>query len=726
MARLWADLADLYHVRPKGRPSLNDNPIDDPRRVRRANLKRVLAARSIAFVGGGGLDGAIRYCAELGFKGRVFAVNPKRAEIAGVGCVPTVHDLPEVPDTAFVAVAPETAIRVVADLAAMGAPSAVIYTSGFAEVGDDAMQTRLAEAAGSRLALVGPNCIGTINYFDAVPVTIGSHGVARPERGVAVIAQSGTITINLVGADRSLPIGYLLSIGNQAVLEMADYVDAVLDDPRVTGVVLYVEGLTNARAFAAAAAKAHARGVPIVVLKAGVSEMGQRIALSHTGSMTGASALYDAFFERIGVVRVDSFSELLEAAKLLTMGPVPRGNRISIETCSGTDAGYCADLAERHGIDLPQPSDTVKQALRAVLPAIATPANPVDVTMAQWNDRAAQAASLITLLMEPTDAAALVINYPVNSEGATYEPSIEAMIDVRAATDLPCYVITNLPEGAPKRVREKLAAHGVVTLQGIEDAFAAFAHAARWAARRAAFERHGGPETRLVIPTRIAPATARDEWASKAWLERAGIARPEGRFAPDPDSVAEAAAALGFPVAVKGCGAGLAHKSDVGAVALGVGSAEGALIAARAMARIPGLDGFIVERMVSDGVAELIVGARRDPLFGMALTIGAGGVLTELVHDARTLLLPVNENDVRQAIDGLRVSRLLAGYRGRPAGDVEALVAAVLALAQAIERDADRIAEIDVNPLIVRPVGRGVVAVDALIVGDAVTTGEIA
>jgi len=190
--------------------------------------------------------------------------------------------------------------------------------------------------------------------------------------------------------------------------------------------------------------------------------------------------------------------------------------------------------------------------------------------------------------------------------------------------------------------------------------------------------------------------------------------------------VAEAAAALGFPVAVKGCGAGLAHKSDVGAVALGVGSAEGALIAARAMARIPGLDGFIVERMVSDGVAELIVGARRDPLFGMALTIGAGGVLAELVHDARTLLLPVNENDVRQAIDGLRVSRLLAGYRGRPAGDVEALVAAVLALAQAIERDADRIAEIDVNPLIVRPVGRGVVAVDALIVGDTVTTGEIA
>ncbi|MGH6718325.1 MAG: CoA-binding protein, partial [Alphaproteobacteria bacterium] len=468
---------------------MTDVALPDAAEARRANLRRALGARSITFIGGSGLASAVRYCAELGFAGRVFAVNPTRADIAGVACVPTVGDLPEVPDTAFVAVAPEIAIEVVADLAAMGAPSAVIYTAGFAEVGDDALQRRLAEAAGDRLALIGPNCIGTINYFDAVPVAIGNHGTARPERGVAVIAQSGTITINLVGADRSLPIGYLLSIGNQAVLDMADYVDAVLDDPRVTGLVLYIEGLNDARAFAAAAAKAHARRVPIVVLKAGVSEMGRRIALSHTGSMTGASELYDAFFDRIGVVRAESFAELLEVAKLLTMGPVPRGNRMSIETCSGTDAGYCADLAARHGIDLPQPSDEVKAALRAVLPAIATPANPVDVTMAQWNDRRAQAMSLITLLRQPTDAAALVINYPVHAEGTTYDPAIDAMIDVRAATDLPCYVITNLPEGAPRRVRDRLAAHGVVTLQGIEDAFAAFARAARWAARQASFDR---------------------------------------------------------------------------------------------------------------------------------------------------------------------------------------------------------------------------------------------
>lgn len=687
------------------------------RAQRRANLRRGLAARSIAFIGGSGVEHAIQYCHELGYTGRLHAVNPKRSSIAGVSCVPSVFDLPEPPECSFIAVTPEIAIDAVADLAAIGAPSAVMYTAGFAEVGDQDLQRRLREAAGPSLALVGPNCIGTVNYFDAVPVAIGNHGVERPAKGVAVIAQSGTITINLVGSDRSLPIGYLLSIGNQAVLGMADYVDVVLDDPRVTGLVLYVEGLNDAQAFAEAAAKAHARGVPIIVLKAGVSEMGRKIALSHTGSMTGASELYDAFFERLGVVRAESFTELLEVAKLLTMGPMPKGNRLSIETCSGTDAGYCADLAERYGVALPQPSPAVQDALRKVIPPIATPANPLDVTMMQWNDRAGQATSLITLLQEPTDAAALIINYPTNSEGSTYDPAIEAMIHVRAATDLPCYVITNLPEGAPRRVRDTMAKHGVVTLQGFEDAFAAFGRAARFAARRSALDAQGGVESRLVLaPNGGGEAKGADEWASKAWLRTAGVALPEGRRVTDAEDAARTAEALGYPVVLKGCGARLLHKTEAGAVALNLGDSGAVRAAAAAMAAVPGLEGFIVERMVKGAVAELIVGARRDPLFGMTITLGAGGVLTELLRDVQTLILPLREADVREALHRLRSWPLLDGFRGRPKGDVDAVVAAVMAIAKALERDARRIAELDVNPLMVLPHGQGVVAVDALLV----------
>jgi acyl-CoA synthetase (NDP forming) len=686
------------------------------RAQRRANLRRGLTARSIAFIGGSGVEHGIQYCRDLGFTGRLYAVNPKRPSIAGVPCVPSVRDLPEPPECSFIAVNPEIAIDAVADLAAIGAPSAVMYTAGFAESGDHDLQRRLREAAGATLALVGPNCIGTINYFDAVPVAIGNHGVERPAKGVAVIAQSGTITINLVGADRSLPIGYLLSIGNQAVLGMADYVDVVLDDPRVTGLVLYVEGLDDAQAFAEAAAKAHARGVPVIVLKAGVSEMGRRIALSHTGSMSGASELYDTFFERLGVVRAGSFTELLEVAKLLTMGPVPKGNRLSIETCSGTDSGYCADLADRYGVALPQPSPAVQHALREVIPAIATPANPLDVTMVQWNDRAAQATSLITLLREPTDAAALVINYPTNSEGSTYDPAIEAMIDVRASTDLPCYVITNLPEGAPRRVRDTMAKHGVVTLQGIEDAFAAFGRAARYAARRDALAAQGGVESRLILGDGGGDAQAADEWTSKASLRRAGVTLPDGRRVADAEAAVQAAEALGYPVVLKGCGARLLHKTEAGAVALGLDNADAVRAAARAMATVPGLEGFIVERMVKGAVAELIVGARRDPLFGMTLTLGAGGVLTELLRDVQNLILPVRETDVRDALHRLRAWPLLDGFRGRPKGDVDAVVAAVIAIAASLERDAKRVVELDVNPLMVLPRGQGAVAVDALLV----------
>jgi acyl-CoA synthetase (NDP forming) len=303
-----------------------------PRTARRANLKRLLSAKSIAFVGGAGLARAVDYCRVFGFDGDVWTVNPKYDEIGGIACVPTLGDLPGVPDAAFLAVSAERSIPMVAELAAMGAGSVVCYTAGFAEVDDGKLQDELTAAAGDSLALVGPNCIGIINFFDAVPVAIGNHGLDRPERGIAVIAQSGTITINIIGSDRSLPVGYLLSIGNQAVLDMADYIDVIADDPRVSAIVLYIEGLKDARAFAAAAAKAFAKGIPIVALKAGLSETGRQIALSHTGSMAGAPELYQALFDRLGIVSVNSFSELLETVKVLAFGAPPAGNRLSIET----------------------------------------------------------------------------------------------------------------------------------------------------------------------------------------------------------------------------------------------------------------------------------------------------------------------------------------------------------------------------------------------------------
>ena len=694
-----------------------DLPSSDLRLARRSNLKRLLNAKSIAFVGGAGLGRAIDYCRDIEFQGDVWAVNPKYEDISGVGCVPTPGDLPGVPDAVFLAVGPERAIPIVAEFAAMGAGSVVCYSAGFAEVDDGKLQDELAAAAGDHLALVGPNCIGIVNYFDAVPVVIANHGLERPARGIAVIAQSGTITINIIGSDRSLPVGYLLSIGNQAALDMADYIDVVADDERVSAIVLYIEGLKDVRAFAAACAKAFDKNIPIVALKAGLSEAGRRIALSHTGSLAGAPELYQALFDRLGIVSVNSFSELLETVKILALGDPPAGNRLSIETCSGTDSGYCADLADRFGVDLPQPNAEVKEALRQVIPAIATPMNPIDVTMAQWADREAQATSLLTLLQQPSDAAALIINFPHGAGIETYMPAIDAMVDVRAQTGLPCYVISNLAEGLPKDVRDRMIAQGIVPLQGIEDAFAALGrvtyHAAEWERMRSA----GGPNATLLDPSGgPGQVHAIDVWASKQWLREAGVAVTDGRYVGDVDEAVAAAKDIGFPIVLKAAGRTLQHKSELGAVVLGLPDSDAVREVAQAMAGgIQGVEGFIVESMVTDAVAEIIVGARRDELFGISLLIGAGGIFTELMRDVRNLLLPVSRDDVRRAVEGLKIAPLLHGFRGRPPGDLDALVEAILAIARQAEKDAGRLVELDVNPLLVLAVGHGVIAVDALL-----------
>jgi acyl-CoA synthetase (NDP forming) len=508
-----------------------------------------------------------------------------------------------------------------------------------------------------------------------------------------------------------------MSIGNQAVLDMADYVDAVADDPRVSAIVLYIEGLKDVRAFAAAAAKAFTKGIPIVALKAGLSETGRRIALSHTGSMAGAPELYQALFDRLGIISVNSFSELLETVKVVALGEPPAGNRLSIETCSGTDSGYCADLADRFGVDLPQPDATVKEALRRVIPDIATPMNPIDVTMAQWADRDAQATSLLTLLQQPTDAAALIINFPQGAWRESYVPAIDAMVDVSGKTGLPCYVISNLAEGLPKDVRDRLIAHRIVPLQGIEDAFASLGRVARYVKQWETMRAAGGPVAALLGGTGVVgDVRACDEWASKAWLREAGIAVPDGRYVATVDAAVAAAEEIGYPVVLKGAGPSLQHKSELGAVALGLPDGQAVRDIAEAMAKdIAGVEGFIVEAMVRDAIAEVIVGAKRDDLFGVSLLIGAGGIFTELMRDVRNLLLPVTREEVRSAVDSLKIAPLLHGFRGRPPGDVEALVDAIVAIARHVEKDAARLSELDVNPLMVRAVGLGVVAVDALL-----------
>jgi acyl-CoA synthetase (NDP forming) len=301
---------------------------------RRGNLKRLLAPRHLAFIGGRNLAEPIRQAKAFGFSGPIWAISPKLDSIEGIACFKSVRALPEPPDAVFLAVPREASIEVVGELAHAGAGGVIAYAAGYAELGPEGaeLQRRLVEAAGD-LALVGPNCYGILNAVEGVALWPSGHGLARVDRGAAIVAQSGNLSLNVTMNLRSVPFAHVISMGNQACLGLADYMAVLAEDPRVTAIALYIEGITDVAAFSDAAIGALERGVPIVALKAGASELGSRLAVTHTSSLAGDDALYDALFDRLAIARARSVPELLETVKLLSVARPPAGRRLAAFTC---------------------------------------------------------------------------------------------------------------------------------------------------------------------------------------------------------------------------------------------------------------------------------------------------------------------------------------------------------------------------------------------------------
>ncbi len=653
--------------------------------MNRENLKRLLAPRHLAFIGGRGMARALKRCAEGGFAGQLWLVNPQHAELEGVPCVASVADLPCGPDAAFVATNRELTLDAVAALAAKGAGGAICYASGFAETGEQglAVQRRLLAAAGE-MALLGPNCYGLLDYLHGAALWPVAHGGRQVERGVAVLTQSGNFAYNLSMSDRSLPVAYMASVGNQAQLGIAELMDVLLDEPRVTAIGLHLEGLKNVPGFARAAYKALQKGVPVIALKTGVSKIGAALALSHTSSLAGSDALYDSLFERLGVIRVSGPVSFVETLKAAACGHLPGGPSLVALACSGGDAGLIADYAERNGLGLPSFDAGQRDELAGVLPDYANIANPLDFTTAIWGDAAALEEMLDSALRSPADAALLVLDYPGEETGE--RPQCDLLLQRYCAAlkrhGKVGFIASAFPELLPARARELLHGEGVAALQGVEDGLAA------WGRTKQALKSFGLPLPPGVLST---PGQAR-----------------------------EAALDLGFPLVLKAVSAALPHKTEAGGVALGLRN-EAALEAAlfdmrESLARhAPQLvfERVLLERMAGAPLAELIVGVKREEGFGLALVIGAGGILVELLRDSRSLLLPTTDAAIRDALLSLRSAPLLSGFRGRPAVSMEALVAAIRAVAEFACEHAERLLELDVNPLLAD--AEGALAVDALI-----------
>jgi acetate---CoA ligase (ADP-forming) len=658
-----------------------------------SRLDRLLRPRHIAVLGAGWALNVIEQCGKMGFQGQVWPVHPTKPEIGGLKAYASLADLPEAPDATFIGVNRFATIDVVAELAAMGAGGAISFASGWEEAGEAGLQDRLVAAAG-QMPILGPNCYGVINYLDGALLWPDQHGGVRVESGVALISQSSNIVINMGMQARGLPVAYVACLGNAAVVGLAELTGALLDDPRVTAVGLYIEGIDDAPAFAALAQKARAMGKGVAVIKSGKTESSRTAAASHTASLAGGGAASSAFLRQIGVAEVNSPSELIETLKIFHVHGPQIGTRICSLSCSGGEAGLVADLAAPFGIDFPPVPQATHDRLFAVLGEIPTISNPLDYHTFIWGD-GPKTTEVFSAMLEAYDAGLYIIDTPRadRCDPSSYQPALDAVVAAQKETGKIAFPVASMVEnfGEP-RVQAMMKA-GVCTLLGLETAIAAI---------KAAQTAPGLPGWRPLTALPARETWMLSEAEGKALLASAGV--------PVPGSVtgatlAEVAGKLRFsaPYALKGLG--FAHKTEAGAVRLGVTSLEG-------QAPMPGATGYLVEEMVTGAVAEVLVGLRRDPVYGVTLTLGMGGVTAEVLADTVTLVLPVTEAQVLESVRGLRLWPLLDGYRGRPKADMAAVAAMAVKLGALMLAD-DGLEEIEINPVMVRQTGA--VAVDALV-----------
>ncbi len=674
------------------------------------SFERLLKPRTIAVFGGAQAQEVIRQSDRMGYKGKIWPVHPKKTEIMGRKVYRSVQDLPGSPDAAYVGVNRYLTIDIVRDLSERGAGGAVCYATGFIEAGEEGseLQERLLEVSGD-MPLVGPNCYGILNYLDGAMLWPDQQGGQRVDQGVAIITMSSNVGFNLTMQRRGLPIAYMLSLGNKLKFDLHDAIRTFARQDRVTALGLYVEALPDPKAFQEAVDVARELGKPIVAIKTGRSDVAKKMVVSHTASLAGSDELVTALFQRLGVARVDSLEALMEALKVLhILGPLS-GGRIGAMSTSGGDLTLLADAL---GPDLTMPplSQKVAQDLQAVIHELMKAANPFDFQMFDWNDEESMARNFTAFMAEKFDVALCVLDYPREDicDQSTWAGAERGFVRAAKNTNTKAAVLSTFSDTISEGVAERLMKDNVATLAGIDAGVGGIQAALDVGA---AWRRPVSPPLLSGFDKAVMDGVkVLDEAASKRLISQNNVPIPPAHVVGPADAV-EAAESLGYPVVVKALG--VSHKTDVGGVRLGLVDAHAVSGAVTEMSDLA--TSFLVEKMVDNVVAELIVGVARDEQFGPYLLIGGGGILVEMMKDSVSLLLPTTREWVLQALGKLKCAPLLTGFRGAPPADLEAAADAILAITNMVEKDPESIIELDVNPLMLLPEGKGVVAADALI-----------
>ena len=715
------------------------------------DLRPLFAPRSIAVVGASARGGIARTVRDnlrvMESATRCHFVNPRYDELDGQPCYASIEALPERPDIVLVAVNPLRAAAVVEDAARSGVPAVIVPGGGIVEGGEAAalMQQEVREIALRHgIALLGPNCMGIVDLTTNAATYIGDVNPWLPRGGVMGIAQSGSVTDAFIHSGNRIGFSRIVGCGSEVVLDTCDFLAYAIDDPETEAVILFLEGFKRPERFLALADRALEMGKAIIVVKVGSSRQAQAAAIAHSGSMAGESRATEAALAAAGVIRCRDLDELLETAELVAgcrrLGRRVGRGRAGVVTVSTGEASLIADLAPRTGIDLPEVPPAARAALLRDLPTLGYIGNPLDPWGSTDAATAYRAAFDAFAATGAYDVLALVHDFPYRSLVSEVETALtvlEPLLDATADRPELLPVIVSLTSGEPTAeiVERARAAGGVPVLRGAVEAFTAIAAVGRWEAdqaRRAASGEPRRPEWSAFAADRTLyghdptatsgratgepELVALPEFESLARLGAAGLPMIRMERATGPDDAVASADAICYPVVLKLDAVGLAHKSDVGAVRVGLRDADEVRAAAAELLALRLPDGATCRGLLVSPYLnglELIVGARRDPSFGPLVLIGIGGILAEAIDDVAIRLAPVSPAEAESMLDGLRGRRLLDPFRGRPGIDRPAVVDAIVRLGDLIVADPG-VVEIDVNPLISTP--DATAAADALVV----------